>query len=442
MQDPVQNPGQALPSVDSLARTLDDSIPHLIKVEIARVAIDQARADGSDAAANAEPIAQSWQRRRPTRVLNATGVLLHTNLGRAPLHPTAAEAAAVVSQGYSNTEFKLSDGTRGDRAGYVHDLLARLTGAEDALVVNNNAGALYLTLAALTQGREVPVSRGELIEIGGSYRLPELMAATGTVLIEVGTTNKTHLKDYDAAIDSDTAAILKVHPSNYRTEGFVADVSYTALAELANKRGLHFLADVGSGLLDETAPWLPKGAPAWLQDEPGVKQALAAGANLVLFSGDKLLGGPQAGVIVGDKKLISRLRAHPAARALRCSAAALAALSGTLDFYADGKAAELPLWSMAMASADELATRLEDLGVGEIVSDASVAGGGTLPGIEIKGPVLRIPGPGTDRRWQRLLASDPPIVARRSEGDLLIDLRTVDPGDDHLVSSALSEADA
>ena len=275
MQDPVQTPQHGLPSVDSLSRSLDQSIPHLIRVEIARAAIDQARADGSVAEDNAAVALKTWELRRPTRVINGTGVLLHTNLGRAPLHPAAAEAAANVSMGYSNTELKLADGTRGDRAGYVHDVLSKLTGAQAALVVNNNAGALYLTLAALTQGREVPVSRGELIEIGGSYRLPELMAATGTLLVEVGTTNKTHLKDYDDVIDSDTAAVLKVHPSNYRTEGFVADVGYDELAKLAERRSVHFLADVGSGLLDETAPWLPKGAPTWLKDEPGVKQALS-----------------------------------------------------------------------------------------------------------------------------------------------------------------------
>ncbi len=429
-----------LPSVDALSRQLDASLPHLLRVEVARAAIDQARQDGSDPEANAAETARSWTLRRPHRVINATGVLLHTNLGRAPLHPEAADAVAHVGAGYSNAEMKLADGTRGDRAGYVHELLARLTGAEAAMVVNNNAAGLYLTLSALYQGREVPVSRGELIEIGGSYRLPELMAATGTVMVEVGTTNKTHLRDYDAAIDADTAAVLKVHPSNYRTTGFVAEVGYEELAQLAHRRGVQLIADVGSGLLDEAAPWIPGGPPGWLKHEPGVRQVVAAGADLVLFSGDKLLGGPQAGVIVGSTRLISRLRSHPAARAMRCSSGVLAGLAATLDLYADGRGEEIPIWDMATQPEEELAARSARVAgsSGEVVTASSLAGGGTLPGLEIVGPVIRIPGPATDRRWRALLDQDPPIVSRRSEGDLFVDLRSVDRRDDEVIAKALA----
>ncbi len=429
-----------LPSVDALSRQLPESLPHLIRVEIARAAIDQAREDGSDPVVLAESHGKDWQRRKPVRVINATGVLLHTNLGRAPLHQSAIRAMEQVGGGYSNAELKLVDGSRGDRAGYVHDLLVKLTGAEAALVVNNNAAGLYLSLAALCQGREVPVSRGELIEIGGSYRLPELMAATGTVLVEVGTTNKTHLEDYDRAIDGDTAAVLKVHPSNYRTSGFVAEAAYEDIARLSKKRGIHFFADVGSGLLDQTAPWMPGGAPDWLQDEPGVRQVVGAGADLVMFSGDKLLGGPQAGIVVGRTKLIDRLRAHPAARAVRCSSGILAGLAATLDLYANGNGADVPLWSMAGATQDVLRKRADRIadGFGDVISASSVAGGGTLPGLEIVGPVVRIPGPGTDRRWRSLLDHDPPIVTRRSDGDLFLDVRTVDEADDAMLASAVA----
>ncbi len=429
-----------LPSVDALSQNIDESLPHLLRVEIAREAIDQARSDGSDASVLAAGKAQEWLQRKPRRVINATGVLLHTNLGRAPLHPSARRAMEEVAGGFSNAELKLVDGTRGDRARYVHDLLVKLTGAEAALVVNNNAAGLYLCLAALCQGREVVVSRGELIEIGGSYRLPELMAATGAVLVEVGTTNKTHLRDYDAAIDVDTAAVLKVHPSNYRTSGFVAEASYDAVAELSRRRRVHFLADVGSGLLDEAVPWLSGGPPGWLKDEPGVRQVVAAGADLVMFSGDKLLGGPQAGIIVGSSRLIERLRRHPAARAMRCSSGILAGLSATLDLYADGDGGKVPIWSMAMMKEDDLRSRSVRIAsdVGEVVPGSSVAGGGTLPGLEIAGPVVRISGPGTDSRWRALLDHDPPVVTRRSEGDLFIDLRTVDPEDDELLAGAVA----
>lgn len=429
-----------LPSVDALARQLPESLPHLIRVEIAREAIDQARRDGSDPVVLAEHQSKDWQRRRPMRVINATGVLLHTNLGRAPLHESAIRAVEQVGGGYSNAELKLSDGTRGDRAGYVHDLLVKLTGAEAALVVNNNAAGLYLSLAALCQGREVPVSRGELIEIGGSYRLPELMAATGTLLVEVGTTNKTHLEDYDRVIDADTAAVLKVHPSNYRMSGFVVEASYEEIARLSRKRGVHFFADVGSGLLDQAAPWMPGGAPDWLKDEPGVRQVVEAGADLVMFSGDKLLGGPQAGIVVGRSKLIDRIREHPAARAVRCSSGILAGLAATLDLYADGNGRDVPLWSMAGATEEALRARANRIAAnfGEVISASSVAGGGTLPGLEIIGPVVRISGPGTDKRWRSLLDHDPPIVTRRSKGDLFLDVRTVAETDDGMLAAAVA----
>jgi L-seryl-tRNA(Ser) seleniumtransferase len=308
--------------------------------------------------------------------------------------------------------------------------------------VNNNAAALFLTLIAMAAGRSVPVSRGELIEIGGSYRLPDLMASSGTRLVEVGTTNRTRIDDYRTAIDDTTALLLKVHPSNYRIEGFAEEADLASVIELAHSQALPTVFDAGSGLLDERTPWLPGPTPAWLVGEPGVVQSLEAGADLVMFSGDKLLGGPQAGIIVGDGHLVAGLRRHPVTRALRVDGSSLTALEATLEAYADRRAAELPIWTMATMSSEMLFER--SVAVSESVEGtaveegASTIGAGSVPGSRIPGPVIRVPGRG-EIGFLSWLRADPPVVARRDAGDLLVDLRTVQPDDDPIVATLLRE---
>ena len=440
-----------LPSVDALVRGLPaNGLPRSLIIECARTAIDRAREEislGKDADphAIAGRLVEHLNAVRPRSVINATGVLLHTNLGRAPLAEEAAEAARTAATSYGNVEFDLATGKRGGRAGYARRLARTLTGAEAALVVNNNAAGLFLTLAALASGKPVPVSRGELIEIGGSYRLPELMAATGATMVEVGTTNRTHLADFAAAITEDTALVLKVHTSNYRVVGFTEEVDLAAMVELAHSNGLPLVYDVGSGLLDENVPWLSGPPPPWLADEPGVRQALEMGADLVLFSGDKLLGGPQAGILAGRADLIDRLAKHPIARAVRCDGPTLAALATTLQMYADGRGDEIPFWAMVAATPAELQTRLEQLlagsgAVGEIRAGESVPGAGSVPGATVPTPVLALQEPPADVLWDRLLRSDPPVIARRETGELVIDVRTVPPHLDGLLTAALQAA--
>ncbi len=436
-----------LPSVDALARSLAaeaaSALPHPLLVEMARQAIAEARSngEGADPITAARKAVAALAARRPTRIVNATGVLLHTNLGRAPLHPDAAAAASAVATGYANVELDLGTGRRGGRHTYVGRLVASLAGAEAGLAVNNNAGALMLALAALAAPAGVVVSRGELIEIGGSFRLPELMAASGARLIEVGTTNRTRRSDYERAVD-DAAAVLKVHPSNYRVEGFAESVGYRELAEVAHDAGLPLIADVGSGLLDVRTPWLDGPPPHWLADEPGVRQTIEAGADVVLFSGDKLLGGPQAGIIAATSEAVARMAAHPMMRALRLDGPTLAALTRTLELYGQGRAGEIPFWRMAATTAAELEERLEGLRSSlrtdsRIVAGESLPGAGSVPGETIPTPVLAT-ADDPDAVFGRLLAAEPPILARRHGDELLIDLRTVDPTDDAHVARALT----
>jgi L-seryl-tRNA(Ser) seleniumtransferase len=440
-----------LPSVSELMARLE---PHgwarSVTAEVARNALTEARrglmaGEDADPAAAAHRELQRLSRLRPRQVINAAGVLLNTNLGRAPLPPAAAESAATAMTSYGNVEFDLSRGSRGGRGSYVHQLIASLTGADAALAVNNNAGALFLTLAALGTGRQVVISRGELIEIGGSFRLPELMAAAGVWLIEVGTTNRTRPADYREAIRPETAMLLKVHPSNYRTVGFTEEAPIGELAEVAHRHRLPLIADIGSGLLDSEVPWIAGPPPAWLQGEPAARQALASGADLVLFSADKLLGGPQAGIIAGDRRLVDRLRRHPVTRAMRCDGPTLAALAATLELYSDDRAHEIPFWTMAGADEGELERRSKELLVasgldGEVVAGASVVGAGSVPGQTIPSPLLRFSAVDTDKAWLGLLTGDPAVVARRLDGDLVVDLRAVDPSDDRAVAVALASA--
>ncbi|RPI23704.1 MAG: L-seryl-tRNA(Sec) selenium transferase, partial [Actinobacteria bacterium] len=363
-------------------------------------------------------------------------ILLHTNLGRAPLAAEAADWARGAAVAYGNVEIDAS-GRRGVRGSYATALLTTLTGAESALLVNNNAGALLLALAALAgPGGRVAVSRGELIEIGGSFRLPELMAAGGTRLVEVGTTNRTRLADYER-VAGHVDAILKVHPSNYRVEGFVAEVGWEELADLARATDLPFIADVGSGLLDATVPWLPA-PPEWLRAEPALRQVTAAGATVTIASGDKLLGGPQAGIVVGAAGAVARMASHPLARALRVDGPTLAALEATLEMYADGRGGEIPIWRMAALAEGELERRARDLvtsaGCGSVVPGESLPGAGSAPGAGIPSPVVAVDD-AVEARWQRLLAAG--VLATRREGALWIDLRAVEPEDDQVIAAAL-----
>ena len=435
-----------LPSVDQFVKDLGEwPLPRATVVEVARTVLEAARQGGEpDLTAAARIHLEGIVLGRLGPVINATGVLLHTNLGRAPLAQEAAEAAMRTARGYSNLELDLRSGERGRRSGYLLDLLRSLTEAEAALVVNNNAGALVLVLAALARGREVVVSRGELIEIGGSYRLPEVIAAGGAVLREVGTTNRTRMSDYSSAIGDSTGCLLKVHPSNYRISGFVEEVTVRELEAISREHALPLVFDAGSGLLDETTPWLSGPPPAWLGGEPGIRQAIRAGVDLVLFSGDKLFGGPQAGVIVGRSEFIDRARRHPLARAVRIDGPTAAALTATAEMYADGRGNDVPIWKMAALGYRALEERIERLQIaaavkGSIEESASVLGAGSAPGSAIPSPVLFIDHDAS-RIFRSLLEGTPAVLARREAGRISLDLRAVPETDDDALAQALRVA--
>jgi L-seryl-tRNA(Ser) seleniumtransferase len=373
--------------------------------------------------------------RRMRAVVNATGVVLHTNLGRAPLSE-AARAAVAVAAGYATVEYDLAEGVRGRRGVAVAALLREVTGAEAGLAVNNAAGALLLCLHALAAGHEVIVSRGELIEIGGEFRLPSVMEAAGVRLVEVGTTNRTHLADYARAIGAGSAAVLVVHPSNYRVEGFATRPPLAEVAALAHAHGLPLLHDAGSGLL--------AGA---FGDEPTVTGALAAGTDLVLFSGDKLLGGPQAGLVVGRAELVERIARDPVARAVRADKLTIAALEATLAAHAAGGRDQLPVWRALGLGPEDLRPRAAALaarlGRAAALRDGiSVAGGGSLPGEGLPSVLVEVdPAPASEAAvLARLRAGDPPVIARAERGRVVVDLRTVPPDQDGLVADALSLA--
>jgi L-seryl-tRNA(Ser) seleniumtransferase len=424
-----RDPGSTRPpSVDALARSLAPTgLPHPICVELARDAI--AAGDWADVAARAE----AFRRTLLTPVVNATGVLLHTNLGRAPIDVHLRAQA-------HNVELDLATGERGSRQRPVGQLLARLCGAEAAMVVNNNAAATMLVTAALAAGRDVLVSRGESVEIGGSFRVPEVVEQSGARLVDVGTTNRTRLADYRRAVarpGADVAMVLKVHPSNYRVEGFTEDTSVAELATLP----VPVVADIGSGLIDATCPWLPGAPPAWLADEPAAVQSLAAGAALVTFSGDKLLGGPQAGIIVGRADLVAACERHPLARALRPGGLVLAALQHTVLAYLHKRATtDIAFWRMVAVPVESLQARAETIAA-QVLDATAVAldalpGAGSAPGATIASYGVAVPGD----HLARLRAADPPIIARARDGVTRLDLRTVDPSDDTHLAASLARA--
>ena len=376
-------------------------------------------------------------------VINATGVIVHTNLGRAPLSEAALAAVQAVAAGYSNLEYELAEGTRGSRHDHARRLLCELTGAEDALVVNNNAAAVYLVLAALCQGREVLISRGQLVEIGGGFRIPDVLRQGGARLVEVGTTNRTHLHDFVQALTAETAAIMRVHSSNFRQLGFVTMPSLAELAALARERGVLLIDDLGSGTLLDTTPY-------GLASEPTVQESVQSGAEVITFSGDKLLGGPQAGIILGRHTVVAQLRRHPMARALRVDKMTLAALEATLRAYRRGAAAaEIPVWRMIAAAGADLHSRaarwqayLRQYGISAALWEGeSAVGGGSLPGETLPTWLLAVPcgaaekdtypdaesGAGPDAVAARLRSGTPAVVCRIQKDHLVFDARTVLP---------------
>jgi L-seryl-tRNA(Ser) seleniumtransferase len=435
----VTDPRRQLPSIDALlagpgVASLLVEHPRALVVKAAREAVDVARANGG------APPAEGWDaavRAAVGRlavpslapVINATGVVLHTNLGRAPLAPAAIAALTRVAAGYSALEYDLGRGARGSRHAHCRDLLVELTGAADALVVNNAAGALLLALSALARGGDAIVSRGELVEIGGSFRIPDIMARSGARLVEVGTTNRTHPHDYDSALTADSRVLLKVHRSNFQVTGFTTEVALVELAELSGQKKLKCLYDLGSGLLMNLSKW-------GLSGEPTVAEGVAAGADLVVFSGDKLLGGPQAGILVGSEAAIAACRADPIARAVRADKLTLAALEATLALYRDPEVArrEIPVLRMLTEDLETIKQRAKQLG-GQLIEGDSEVGGGSFPGAKLKTWLAGFP---DERLAERLRNNDPPIIARVAGSRVLLDARTIFPEQIATVIAALT----
>lgn len=445
-----------LPSVDALIREVragQPDAPHELLRDAARAVLAQARkaiAAGSPppslpalvAAVHAELAASVAPSLRP--LINATGVVIQTNLGRAPLSAAARAAMQAVGAGYSNLEYDLVEGERGSRHVHLEQLLVRLTGAEAALVVNNNAAAVYLALIALAAGREVIVSRGQAVEIGGGFRIPDVLRASGATLVEVGTTNRTYVRDYAAAISERTALILRVHASNFRLIGFMHEPELAELAEVAHQHGLPLLDDLGSGTLIDTRQF-------GLQAEPTVQASVAAGADLVTFSGDKLLGGPQAGIIVGRRDLVGQLRRHPLARALRVDKSTIAGLAATLHSYLRGAALrEIPVWQLISTPVTALQQRAEAMAAtlvaaslpARAIACESAIGGGSLPGATQPsfGVALTPASSNATALAARLRAGDPPVVARIVDEQVVCDLRSVFPAEDATLAAALIAA--
>ena len=431
-----------LPSVNDVLD--DERVSRLVQefsreavLGLVRAEVDRAR-DGirnGDSSPSADVLANAVERRAtslwgamPTPVINATGVILHTNLGRAPLSDDAIEAMRAANEGYGDLEFDLETGRRGSRQGRVAELLCQLTGAEAALVVNNNASAVLLGLATVADGKEVIVSRGEAVEIGGGFRIPDVLRQSGATLVEVGTTNKTYVRDYEAAITDSTGAILSVHASNFQVVGFTHAPSLTELVELGARSGVPVLHDLGSGCLLDTVPF-------GLAHEPMPQESIGDGASLAFFSGDKLLGGPQAGIIVGKSEFVDAVSKHPLARAVRIDKGSLAALNATLLHYLKDEATSaIPIWEMISRSPEFLAQRAESWrlaldGPTSVVPGESTVGGGSLPGETLPTSLLSIdatemPG-GANALAANLRRCTPPIIGRIDAERVLLDPRTV-----------------
>ncbi len=439
-----------LPAVQTIWRSLPDPLPvadFWITGAIERILSrlrDQAKMGVEPPELNqiclqvlAEAKRESVPHLRP--VLNATGVMIHTNLGRSPLPGEIMDAVKEVAMGYSTLEYDLEGGQRGSRHDHVSRVLAEIVEAQEAMVVNNNAAAVLLALSAIAHEKEVIVSRGELVEIGGSFRIPEVMALSGALLREVGATNKTHIRDYISAINDNTGMLLKVHQSNFRVIGFAQAISTSELVEIGRRYGIPVMEDLGSGVINSLT----------IDDvaEPSVKEVVKAGVDIVTFSGDKLLGGPQAGIIAGKKDIIEQLKKYPLARAVRVDKMTLTALEHTIRWYLEGRAGELPLWQMMNQTAEQVSKRAAlfmDALIPRVPSsltvdrekDYSQIGGGSMPGTRIPTTVIRLtPNQAHEARLidEQLRSGDPPVIARISHGSVIFDLRTIFPSQESLL---------
>lgn len=443
---------RSLPSVEQLLQTqftadLVDRYGRPLALEAIRTILDQVRRDfpgagiipeNQELLRRAGMLLEAWVAPTLQLVINATGVVLHTNLGRAPLSRAAMQAIWDVSIGYSTLEYDLATGKRGSRLVHAEALLKRITGAEAALVVNNNAAAVLLVLTALARRRAAVIARSQLVEIGGGFRVPDVMKQSGARLVEVGTTNRVHMRDYEEALQEKPALLLRAHRSNFQIVGFTSEPDLQEISALAIQSGVPMVDDLGSGALLDTARY-------GLAHEPMVQESLKAGADLVCFSGDKLLGGPQAGIIVGKADLVAKLKKHPLARAIRADKLCLAALTATLLHYLkDEPETEIPVWRMIATTVDQIQERalrgIEVLGMGRLVTGESTIGGGSLPGETLPTYLLALGVNNPTRFLEKLRAQTPPIIARTQEGEVLIDLRTVLPEQEPGLFAGLSEA--
>lgn len=451
MSEKMANPLRMLPSVDQLLRTpacLDlirqygrsQTIDALqVQLDSTRTALRAQKTITADAGSILKRTALTLESSfRPTlrAVINATGVIIHTNLGRAPLSLAAQEAVREVAAQYNTLEFDLEEGKRGSRLVHAGKLITEITGAEAALVVNNNAAGLVLLLSSLAKDREVIISRGQLIEIGGGFRVPEVMEQSGAKLVEVGATNRTHASDYARAVTPNTALLMHAHASNFKMVGFTESVALNELAEIAHRHNLYLVDDLGSGALLDTAQF-------GLEHEPTVQESLQAGVDLVAFSGDKLLGGPQAGILAGKKALIDLLKQHPLARAIRADKLCLAGLGATLDHYRKGDALEqIPIWRMIAQPLErirETARHWAQQVGGAVIEGESTIGGGSLPGATLPTALLALDIEHPDEFMARLRHAHPPVIARIAGGQVLFDPRTVLPGQENLLIDILSK---
>lgn len=445
------SPYRALPSIDRLlkdsaAEALIANYGRDLTRDALRVALDAARqfvrqSGKAPTVAELMTAASSWLRTRYTpslrAVINATGVILHTNLGRAPLCDSAQQAMIAVAMGYSTLEYELEAGQRGKRDTHIESRLTSITGAEAALVVNNNAAALTLALSALASEKDVILSRGQLIEIGGGFRLPEVMEQSGARLVEVGTTNRTRLDDFARATTPQTALIMRAHSSNFKQIGFTEQPELGALVELAHGQQINVMDDLGSGALLDTARY-------GLAHEPTVQESVQAGADLIAFSGDKLLGGPQAGILVGRQELIDKIKKHPLARAVRIDKLCLAALVATLEHYRRNDAPQhIPVWQMIAQPLEAIRLRAEEWAQhigGEVIPNESTVGGGSLPGDTLPTYTLALAVPRPDDFATKLRRQQTPVIARVAKDRVLLDPRTVLPGQESELLRALAGA--
>jgi L-seryl-tRNA(Ser) seleniumtransferase len=443
---------RSLPSVDKLLKSAQviewlDRFGRPLTLEAIRVSLDEAREsyrngqpipDQDTLLARTQELLETWVVPTLEPVINASGVILHTNLGRAPLSEAALQAMRDVSSGYSSLEYDLKRGKRGSRLVHAEAILQRLTGAEAAVVVNNNAAAVMLVLTALARRRAVVIARTQMVEIGGGFRVPDVMKQSGARLVEVGTTNRVHPEDYKDALDEKPVLFLRAHRSNFRIVGFTSEPSLSEITEIAHGAGIRLVDDLGSGSLLDTSDY-------GLGHEPMVQESLAAGADIVCFSGDKLLGGPQAGIIVGRRDLVTKIKKHPLARAVRADKLCLAALSATLTHYLKDEATDkVPIWRMIVCKPEENKARarhwMEVIGQGEVVEGESTVGGGSLPGETLPTHLLALDVRSPNRLLKHLRNSQPPVIARTKDERVVLDPRTVLPGQDESLLAGLLAA--